>query len=79
MARHISLGLSCQSRMTIDAAIGKQSRGPFDYCITEKHALIEALRSDGRSLQHREETASIYTMSVQKREGIHARGVYFLA
>ena len=75
--RHISLGLSCQSRMTIDAAYGKQTRWPFDYCITEKAALLAGLRSRGRSFQHTEKSSNVYVMPRSRREGVCSEGVYY--
>ena len=77
MSSYISLGLSCQSRMTIDAVVGKQRRSPFDYCITEKQALIDALATGGKSFAHNKDSSSIYTMAAERREGIRSGGVYF--
>lgn len=75
--RHISLGLSCQSRMTIDAAYGKQARWPFDYCITEKAALLAGLRSRGESFHHTEASSNVYVMPRSLREGVCSEGVYY--
>jgi hypothetical protein len=63
--------------MTIDAALGKQARWPFDYCITEKAALLAGLRSAGRSFQHDEESSQVYVMPLSLREGVCSRGVYY--
>lgn len=63
--------------MTIDAAYGKQTRLPFDYCITEKAALLAGLRSRGRSFQHEAASSEVFVMPLSRREGVYSSGVYF--
>lgn len=63
--------------MIIDTALGKQQRRPFDWCITEKQALILALRTRGRSFQHDAQSSFIYEMPVERRQGVVSNGIYF--
>ena len=75
--KYLSLGLSCQSRMTVESAGLDYIRGPFDYAIAEKSALLKALATNGRSLLHDPTTSSMYMMPVERRQGVHSDGVYY--
>ena len=72
-----SLGLSCQARMIIDLALGKQPRRPFDWCISEKEAVLAGLRTRGASFQHDAASSHVYRMPLEQREGVESGGVYF--
>jgi hypothetical protein len=73
----ISLGYSCQTRFMIDALHADQKRLPFDFNITSRAALINALATDGASLEHSETNTALYTMPSDRREGIGVDGMYF--
>jgi hypothetical protein len=73
----ISLGYSCQTRFMIDALHADQKRQPFDFNITSRPALINALATDGASLEHREGNTAPYIMPGDRREGIGVDGMYF--
>lgn len=78
MRRPISLGLSCQSRFTIDCVSAEHRRAPFDYNITTKAGLLDALRSDGAVFRLADEAAlRVYRAPREGREGIEAGGVFF--
>lgn len=73
----ISLGHSCQTRFILEKLDGASRRMPFDFNITTRAALLKAFETDGASLQHDEETATVFRMEVDGREGIEAGGMYF--
>jgi hypothetical protein len=73
----ISLGYSCQTRFMIDALHADQQRQPFDFNITSRPALIDALATDGASLEHRDDNTVPHVMPVERREGIGVGGMYF--
>lgn len=63
--------------MTVESAGLDFIRGPFDYAIAEKSALLEALASNGRSLQHEAAASGMYMMPIERRQGVHSNGVYY--
>jgi hypothetical protein len=73
----ISLGYSCQTRFMIDALHADQKRQPFDFNITSRPALINALATDGASLEHKEGNTAPYVMPVERRQGVGVDGMYF--
>ncbi|CAN7624493.1 hypothetical protein [Rhizobium sp. LjRoot254] len=74
----ISLGHSCQTRFIIDIMGGEsQRRMPFDFNITTRRALVNALRTDGASLRHCPERATTFVTSAEGRHGIEIGGLYF--
>lgn len=73
--KYISLGFSCQSRMAIEEAVGKQPRRPFDWCITDKKALLAGFETRGASFQH--EAANSKVVYRAGREGVVSAGIYF--
>jgi hypothetical protein len=73
----VSLGHSCQTRFVLEDLDGASRRMPFDFNITTRAALLKALETDGASLQHDEDTARVFRMASDGREGIEASGMYF--
>jgi len=74
----ISLGHSCQTRFIIDIMGGtSQRRMPFDFNITTRSALINALATDGASLRHCPQRASTFVTVPEGRHGVEAGGLYF--
>lgn len=73
----VSLGHSCQTRFILEDLDGASRRMPFDFNITTRAALLRALETDGASLQHEEDTARVFRMGSDGREGIEAGGMYF--
>lgn len=73
----VSLGYSCQTRFILEDLDGASRRMPFDFNITTRAALIEALGTDGASLQHDEDATRIFRMASDGREGIKVGGMYF--
>jgi len=73
----VSLGHSCQTRFILEDLDGASRRMPFDFNITTRAALIEALETDGASLQHDENRARVFRMASDGREGIDVGGMYF--
>ncbi|MGV3552959.1 hypothetical protein [Rhizobium sp.] len=73
----LSLGHSCQTRFILDALDGASRRMPFDFNITTRPALIAALDSGGRSLHHDEDSAKIFAMPLDGREGIEVGGLFY--
>lgn len=49
---------------------------PFDFNITTRAALLDALRTDGAVLRHDVDTATIFRMPSDGREGIAVGGLY---
>lgn len=72
----VSLGHSCQTRFILDDLGGVSRRMPFDFNITTRPALIKALDTDGTSLRHDEDTASVFRMASDGREGIEVGGLF---
>ena len=50
---------------------------PFDFNITTRPALIAALDSDGQSLRHDEDSARVFAMPSDGREGIEVDGLFY--
>lgn len=73
----VSLGHSCQTRFILEDLDGASRRMPFDFNIATRAALLKALGTDGASLQHDEDTASVFRMASDGREGIEVGGMYF--
>ena len=73
----VSLGHSCQTRFILEDLDGASRRMPFDFNITTRSALLDALETDGASLQHDESTANVFRMASDGREGIEVGGMYF--
>jgi hypothetical protein len=74
----ISLGHSCQTRFIIDMMGGEsQRRTPFDFNITTRRALINALATDGASLRHCPERAATFVTAPEGRHGVAIDGLYF--
>lgn len=74
----ISLGHSCQTRFIIDIMGGEsQRRMPFDFNITTRRALVNALQTDGASLRQCPERAKTFVTSAEGRHGIEIDGLYF--
>lgn len=74
----ISLGHSCQTRFMIDIMGGEgQRRMPFDFNITTRRALINALATDGASLRHCPERAATFVTETEGRHGVEIEGLYF--
>lgn len=55
--------------------MGKQTRRPFDWCITDKRALLAGLRTRGASFRHEPATSELIHRA--GREGIASEGIYF--
>lgn len=78
MSQLISLGFSCQTRFSIDLVSADFRRLPFDFNITTRGGLLEALRSDGAGLRNPDpESFELYRMPVEGREGLVRDGIYF--
>jgi hypothetical protein len=74
----ISLGHSCQTRFIIDIMGGEsQRRMPFDFNITTRRALLNALRTDGASLKQCPRRARTFVTSTEGRHGVEIEGLYF--
>lgn len=73
----VSLGFSCQTRFVINNGAAGTKTMPFDWAITTRSFVIDALASDGEAFEIAEENTSIYTMPIQGRQGAHTCGVYF--
>ena len=73
----VSLGHSCQTRFILDDLDGSSRRMPFDFNIATRQALLRALATDGDSLRHDRDTASVFRMASDGREGIEVGGMYF--
>jgi hypothetical protein len=74
----ISLGHSCQTRFIIDLMAGEsQKRMPFDFNITTRRALVNALQTDGASLRQCPERATTFVTSAEGRHGVEIGGLYF--
>jgi hypothetical protein len=73
----VSLGHSCQTRFILEDLDGASRRMPYDFNIATRAALLKALETDGASLQHDEDTASVFRMKSDGREGIETGGMYF--
>lgn len=73
----ISFGHSCQSRFIIDDIDASGRRMPFDFNITTRRALVDALDTEGASLAHDEASVSVFREPAEGREGIKAKGVFF--
>ena len=73
----VSLGHSCQTRFILEDLDGASRRMPFDFNIATRAALLRALETDGASLQHDEDTARVFRMASDGREGIEVGGMYF--
>lgn len=74
----ISLGHSCQTRFIIDMMGGEtQKRMPFDFNITTRRALINALATDGASLEHCPERVETFVTASEGRHGVEIDGLYF--
>ena len=78
MRRFVSLGFSCQARFSISSVGADHRRLPFDYNITTKSALLNALKDDGEVFKLADETAmQVFCTRQQKREGVLLDGVFF--
>ena len=73
----VSFGHSCQTRFILEDLDGASRRMPFDFNITTRAALLRALETDGASLRHDEDTARVFRMASDGREGVEAGGMYF--
>jgi hypothetical protein len=73
----VSFGHSCQTRFILEDLDSAGRRMPFDFNITTRAALLSALETDGASLRHDEDTAKVFRMASDGREGIEAGGMYF--
>ena len=73
----VSLGFSCQTRFAINNGAAGTKTMPFDWAITTRSFVVDALASDGKAFEIAEENTSIYTMPIEERGGIHTHGVYF--
>ncbi len=73
----ISLGFSCQTRFAIDGGTAATATMPFDWTITTRSFLVDALASDGKAFEIIEAKSSIYTMPEEKTAGVHMGGVFF--
>jgi hypothetical protein len=73
----VSLGHSCQTRFILEDLDGASRRMPFDFNIATRAALIAALATDGASLAHDEDSARVFRMASDGREGIENGGMFF--
>lgn len=73
----VSLGHSCQTRFILDDLDPSGRRMPFDFNITTRSALVGALATDGASLRHDAEQATVFREPREGREGVEAGGMYF--
>lgn len=73
----LSLGHSCQTRFILEGRDGASRRMPFDFNIATRPALLAALETDGGSLQHDEDSARVFAMASDGREGIEVGGLFF--
>jgi hypothetical protein len=73
----VSLGHSCQTRFILEDLAGASRRMPFDFNITTRSALVAALDSDGDSLRHDEDSANVFGMASDGRQGIEVGGLFF--
>ncbi len=74
---YISLGFSCQSRLTIDCCTASFGRMPFDWNITTKPFLLNALRRGPEAFDQIIERAEVYRMPNEGVEGVLIDGCYF--
>ena len=73
----ISLGFSCQARLSIDAVAAGHPRHPFDFTVVTRDALLTALDTMGANFRHGPDTAEVFSMRASKRQGVHAGGIHF--
>ena len=73
----VALGYSCQTRFLIDELTPGLKRQPFDFNITSRPALINALATDGASLENTDDNMSRFVMPSVGREGIEVSGMFF--
>lgn len=73
----VSLGHSCQTRFILEDLDGASRRMPFDFNIATRAALLRALETDGASLRHDKDSATVFRMASDGREGIEVGGMYF--
>lgn len=72
----ISLGLSCHSRFLIASAGAEERRYPFDWNISTKRFLLDALAENGAGFEFRRENLSVYRLPQAKVEGVRAGDAY---
>lgn len=71
-----SLGCSCQTRFAIDILSSDTRRNSFDFNISTKQGILDALRSEGRSFEHALSEATMYR-TPSGAEGPTVNGIYF--
>jgi len=72
----ISLGLSCHSRFLIASAGARVRRYPFDWNISTKRFLLDALAQDGAGFAFRRDDLAIYRLRQGGIEGLRAGEVF---
>lgn len=73
----LSLGFSCQTRFAINSGAASTKTMPFDWAITPRSVVLDALASDGETLRLSEASASVFTMPVEGRSGVRSDGMYY--
>ena len=74
--RLISLGLSCQTKFSIDLCSADFLSLPFDYNTTTKSFVLDAFATEGTSFLISLDEAIIYQMPIYRQCGILAHGTY---
>lgn len=77
MVLRISLGFSCQTRYSIDQLFGDHRRNPFDFNVTTRSAVLEALATEGTNFRHDAGTASVCAIRQAGMRRIRSNGVFF--
>ena len=78
MKKFISLGFSCQSRLSIDAVTADHRALPYDWCFTTKAFILKSLTDlDGAGFRPPIDTLALYEMPIEKNQGPGVDGVWF--
>jgi hypothetical protein len=78
MKKFISLGLSCQSRLSIDAVTADHRALPYDWCFTTKAFILKSLTDlDGAGFWPSIDALELYEMPIEKNLGPGADGIWF--
>ena len=78
MKKFISLGFSCQSRLSIDAVTADHRALPYDWCFTTKDFILKSLTNlDGAGFWPSVDALELYEMPVEKNQGPGTDGIWF--
>jgi hypothetical protein len=77
--QHISLGFSCQTRNTFMTFSAEHRTMPFDWCITTRQFVLEALKEGrGSSFMPNLNELKLYTTPIQQEQGLCSdKGIWF--